>query len=192
VTAALSGFLKELAKAFVFKHTPFGRPNYPYHNVEPIELAALVNEIERLRGIKGNIVEVGVARGMTTRFVCEHIVTQGLQDTLTLYAVDTFSSFTDTDLKYEVATRGKKLSELKAFAYNDYAVWRKNFASYPFVQTVRADCNTVDYSRFSPVKLAFVDVDLYVPTKSSLRGIFDVTVPGGGDPGGRRTRESSL
>src|ERR1700733_11347735 len=111
--------LEQMLKSFAFKHTPLGGPRYPY-NIEPIQLSTLINEIERLKDVQGNILEIGVARGMTTRFLCQHIASQKLQDLVTIYAIDTYDSFTQQDLDYEVQSRGKALFDLKGFAYIDY------------------------------------------------------------------------
>lgn len=170
--------VKEAAKSFAFKYTTLGVPTYRY-NIEPIQLATLINEIERLKGVKGNILEIGVARGLTTRLLCQHIVYQKLESTLTLYAIDTFDSFTSADLEYEVQKRGKLLPELKAFGYNDFEVWKKNFIQFPFVQAIQSDCSIVDYSKLGPIKVAFLDVDLYLPTKKTLAKVYDVLVDGG-------------
>ncbi|MFZ5782619.1 MAG: TylF/MycF/NovP-related O-methyltransferase [Pseudomonadota bacterium] len=169
---------REAAKTLVFRYTTLGAPKYAY-NIEPAQLALLVSEIDRLRDVKGNIVEIGVARGLTTRFLCQHIVNERLDKTLTLYAVDTFSSFVPSDLDYEVKERGKSLREMRGFAYNDYDVWRRNFSAYPFVQAIQADCATVDYGKLAPIKIAFLDVDLYLPTKKTLPKLHDALVDGG-------------
>jgi hypothetical protein len=170
--------VKEAAKSFAFKYTNLGVPTYRY-NIEPMQLAALINEIERLKDVKGNIVEIGVERGLTTRFLCQHIVNQKLESTLTLYAVDTFDSFTPQDLEYEVQKRGKLLPELKAFGYNDFEVWKKNFIQFTFVKAIQSDCSIVDYAKIGPIKLAFLDVDLYLPTKKTLIKLYDALVDGG-------------
>lgn len=177
----MQGFLKplrEAAKSFAFKYTRFGSPKYPY-NVEPMQLALLVNEIERLRGVAGNLVEIGVARGMTTRFICEHIVAEKMGGTLSLFAIDTFDSFTKADLDFEVETRGKSLRDLTGFTYNDFDVWKKNFSEFPFVTAIRADCSEVDYGKIGPIKLAFLDVDLYLPIKKTLPRLYDALAAGG-------------
>jgi hypothetical protein len=177
----MSNFFKsiqEAAKSFAFKYTSLGVPTYCY-NIEPIQLATLINEIERLKEVKGNIVEIGVARGLTTRLLCQHIINQKLDASLTLYAVDTFDSFTNEDLDYEVQKRGKILPELKAFGYNDFKVWKKNFSRYPFVQAIQSDCSIVNYAKIGPIKLAFLDVDLYLPTKKTLVKLYEVLVDGG-------------
>jgi hypothetical protein len=170
--------LREAAKSFVFRHTKLAAPRYPYM-AEPIQLATLVSEIDRLKGAKGNIVEIGVARGMTTRFLCEHIRRQNLQDTLTYYAIDTFQSFTEESLEHEVKHRGKSMHSLRAFEYNDHETWKRNFSEFPFVKTIKSDCSIVDYGSIAPLKLTFLDVDLYLPTHKTLPKLYEATVSGG-------------
>lgn len=166
----MSKVLRELAKAFIFRHTRFGAPRYPYL-IEPIQLATIINELERTRDLPGAILEVGVARGMTTRFMCEHLIRSG-RTSEPLYAIDTFESFKEDHLKFETAVRGKCREELAAFSYNDFDTWSKNFKQFPFVIPCKADCATFDYSSISPIKFALLDVDLYLPTKEALNRIF--------------------
>ena len=99
--------LKELSKQISFKYFKLGAPNYSY-NVEPIQLAKLISELIRLDSTEGNILEVGVARGMTTRFICEHLKNTKFEGIY--YAIDTFESFTDSDLEYEVSSFGSRLN----------------------------------------------------------------------------------
>lgn len=164
-------------KRIAFKYLRVGAPSYRY-NIDPIQLAALIWEAERLRDQIGAIVEIGVARGMTTRFIAEHLVRTGQNDQK-IYAIDTFSSFIPRDVDHEINVRGKKLRELRAFAYNDYTSWARNFAEFPCVAPIKADCATFDYSVLGPIKLAFLDVDLYLPTKAALPRIFEQLVEGG-------------
>jgi O-methyltransferase len=170
--------LKEVAKTFVFRHTSLAAPTYRY-NIEPIQLAYLIIEIERLKAVQGNIVEIGVARGLTTRFLAQHIKNQKMDASTKLYAVDTFDSFTEADLEFEVKNRGKALEELTAFTYNDYEVWSKNFSEFKFVVPVKSDCSILDYSKYGPIKVAFLDVDLYLPTQKTLPKLYENLVPGG-------------
>jgi hypothetical protein len=170
--------LKEALKAFAFRYTRLGVPTYPYC-IEPIQLATLINEFERVKELKGDIVEIGVARGLTTRFMAEHIKNQNLATSLTYYAIDTFESFTASDLDYEVKNRGKNLQELRGFEYNDYDVWKKNFTSFSFVKAIKADCSDFDYASIAPLKLVFLDVDLYLPIQKTLPKLFEALVPGG-------------
>lgn len=177
--ARLINTIKEFAKGLVFKHTSLAAPTYRY-NIEPIQLAYLVTEIERLKHIPGNVVEIGVARGLTTRFLAQHIKNQKLDIAgLKLYAVDTFDSFTAQDLDFEVKNRGKSLEDLVAFGYNDFDVWKGNFTEFDFVVPVKSDCSAVDYAKLGPIAVAFLDVDLYLPTKQTLPKLFDALVPGG-------------
>ena len=106
--------VKETLKAIAFKHLGLGAPTYPYC-IEPIQLATLINEFERVKDTPGCVIEIGVARGMTSRFLAEHIKCQKLADTTPYYAIDTFESFTKADLDYEVQSRGKDLFELRGF-----------------------------------------------------------------------------
>jgi len=170
--------LKEAAKSVIFKYTSLAAPTYRY-NIEPIQLTTLINEIERQKDITGNIVEIGVARGLTTRFLCEHIKKQNLGNSLRLYAIDTFDSFTKEDLDYEVQHRGKVLFDLEAFGYNDFEIWKKNFTDFSFVTAIQSDCSIVDYQKIGPIKLAFLDVDLYLPTQKTLVKLYNELVPGG-------------
>lgn len=170
--------LKETLKAIAFRYTRLGVPTYPYC-IEPIQLATLINEFERVKHIQGNVVEIGVARGLTTRFMAEHIKNQKLATSLDYFAIDTFASFTETDLDYEVKNRGKNLQELRGFEYNDYDVWKKNFAEFPFVKAIQSDCSVFDYSSIAPIKLVFLDVDLYLPIQKTLPKIYSALVSGG-------------
>ena len=170
--------LKEAAKTVVFRHTSLAAPTYRY-NIEPIQLAFLIIEIERLKAVPGNIVEIGVARGLTTRFLAQHIKNQKMDQTTKLYAIDTFDSFTEADLAFEVNSRGKALEELTAFTYNDYEVWKKNFVDFKFVVPVQSDCSIVDYAKYGPIKVAFLDVDLFLPTQKTLPKLYENLVPGG-------------
>ncbi len=171
--------LKEFAKGIVFRHTSLAAPTYRY-NIEPIQLAYLVTEIERLKHQKANVVEIGVARGLTTRFLAQHIKNQKLDSQgVKLFAIDTFDSFTEQDLEFEVRNRGKALEDLVAFNYNDFDVWKGNFTDFDFVVPVKADCSAVDYAKLGPIAVAFLDVDLYLPTKQTLPKLFDALVPGG-------------
>lgn len=168
----------DFAKRLAFRHTNLFKPGYPY-NTEPIQLATLIHEIERLRNEPGAIVEIGVARGMTTRFLCEHMVKSGITDT-PYYALDTYQSFIASDVEYEVLHRNKRRNELlNNFGYNDFRRWQENFKEFPFVKAVQADCSTFAYDTIMPFKLVFLDVDLYLPTQKALPKIYELLAPGG-------------
>jgi predicted O-methyltransferase YrrM len=168
--------VRELGKKLLFRYTPLGAPTYPYTS-DPIELALLVMEMERLRGFPGIVLEVGVARGMTTRFLAEH-ARRSTQDRIV--ALDTFNSFTKRDLDYEMQHRGKTAAELAGFGYNDFDAWKRNFHHLSSIVTaIQADCAEFDYATLGPIKMAYLDVDLYLPTKAALPKIFENTMSGG-------------
>ena len=122
-------------------------------------------------GRKNTIVEIGVARGMTTRFLAEHISLQNYN--VDYFCIDTFSSFMDKDINHEVAKRNKNKKDLLGFAYNNYSKWQKNFQEYKFIKPIKCDCSTFDFSSIAPINLCFLDVDLYKPTINTLNNIWD-------------------
>jgi len=172
----------DLIKTVAFRHTKLGTPKYPFL-IEPVQLATLIFELDRLKDTVGAIVEIGVARGMTTRFVCEHLIKTGYTNQK-VYAVDTFRSFLKGDVDYEVTqvnqqgqARARELRRM--FAYNDFERWKKNFSAFPFVKAIQSDCGAFDYASIAPIKLTFLDVDLYLPTKRALPSIYEHTCKGG-------------
>jgi len=167
----------EFAKKLAFRYTRLGAPEYPYI-IEPVQLATLVNEMDRVREIEGAIIEVGVARGMTTRFICEHLVASRL-DNERVYAIDTFDSFRPKDVDFEVNHRGKKPQEVSGFGYINFDSWKRNFREFKFLTAFKADCSTFDYKAIAPIKLAFLDVDLYLPTRAALARIYEYMSEGG-------------
>lgn len=126
--SAYPKLLVEPLKRLVFKYTPFGAPNNPY-NVDPIQLATIINELVRMQYTLGTVVEIGVARGMTTRFMAEHLVSLGINNQ-EIFAIDTFNAFVKNDIDYEVSRRDKNRNELTNFNYITYDKWRKNFSQY--------------------------------------------------------------
>jgi len=170
-------FVVELVKRLVFNYTPFGSANYPY-NLDPIQLATIVNELVRLQDKTGAVVEIGVARGMTTRFIAEHLTSIGATNQI-IYAIDTFNSFVKEDLEYEVNHRGKPLDDLTWFNYITYDKWCKNFSQFEFIKPIKTDCTKFDYKAIGPIKLALLDVDLYLPTKRTLPMLYDQLIDEG-------------
>ena len=109
----LINFIKKIA----FKHSNLGKPNFQY-NLEPEQLSEIIISLKKVKNIKGCICEIGVARGMTTRFICEHLVNSS-EDT-SFYCIDTFSSFESGDIDYEIKNRNKNKSDIEAFKYSDF------------------------------------------------------------------------
>jgi hypothetical protein len=83
--------LRELAKRLSFRYlAAVSAPRYGY-GLDPAALAFLVTAISERAATPGCVVEIGVARGMTTRFLVEHMVREGIRTRY--HALDTFSSF---------------------------------------------------------------------------------------------------
>ncbi|MGI9407048.1 MAG: hypothetical protein ACR2O4_11820, partial [Hyphomicrobiaceae bacterium] len=84
--------LKEFVKKIAFRNTNFFKPNYPY-SIEPIQLSKIISSIDEVAHGKSRklcIVEIGVARGKTSRFIVEHVQKSGYD--ADFYCIDTFSS----------------------------------------------------------------------------------------------------
>ena len=163
--------IKELIKKILFRYTKLGSPKYNY-NLEPAQLAEIINALDKVGNIEGNICEIGVARGMTTRFICEHI--KEFQKVPKFYCIDTFSSFTEKDVEYEVQKRKKTKSELIGFSYNNYEKWKDNFKDFSFIEAIKTDVKEFEFEKIKPIKFALLDVDLYLPTLSALKKLRDV------------------
>ena len=162
---------KEFSKKIIFRFTNFANPKYDY-NIEPAQLLELLTSIDNFESKtqKSIIVEVGVARGMTTRFLSGHISLKNYN--LDYFCIDTFSSFTNKDLNFEITKRGKAGKELLGFSYNDYTKWKNNFKKFNFIKPIQKDCSNFDFSTIAPINLCFLDVDLYLPTKNTLNKIW--------------------
>lgn len=121
----------ELSMRFVFNFLPrLGAPRYEF-NLGFLQLAFCITEISRTASSGGSIVEVGVARGMTSRLLCQHF--RHLRASIEFHVIDTFGSFGASDVEYEVHVRGKPRSALRGFAYNNLNTWRRNLAAFPFL-----------------------------------------------------------
>ena len=166
----------ELAKKVAFRYSNIGNPTYEY-NLEPIQLAEIINAIEKVSDIEGNICEIGVARGMTTRFICEHIVNQKMN--VKYYCLDTFTGFIQDDVEFEVKQRNKNHDEINGFAYNDYRKWKSNFSKFSFVEAAKCDVKHFDLQKIKPIKFLLLDVDLNQPTKYVLDRLTTFMVRGG-------------
>lgn len=164
--------IREITKSILFRNMAIGKPTYCYQ-LEPIQLAEIVFGLEAImqgRTSPATIVEIGVARGMTSRFIAEHIRASGYD--VRFYCIDTFSSFTDEDLTHEETCRGKSRNDMAVFTYNDFTAWKRNFAEFEFVEPIQADAGRFDYGSIGPIDFCFLDVDLYRPTLSALERLW--------------------
>jgi predicted O-methyltransferase YrrM len=163
-------FLESIIKKLAFKY--FRRltaPKYPYL-IEPIQISNIILSLEKLKNIKGSILEIGVARGMTSYLIAEHISTK-TNPKEKFYCIDTFESFTEEDIEFEVKNRKKDKNKLNAFNYNDYHIWKKNFEQFTFLSAIKSDVKKFDFSQVAPIKFCFLDVDLYQPTLVALENM---------------------
>jgi len=172
----LKKIIKENLKKILFKYTTLGAPKYSY-NLEPLQLTEVINSLEKVKNIKGNICEIGVARGMTTRFICEYL--KEIDNKPEFYCIDTFQSFVKEDVEYEIEYRKKTRSELVGFSYNDLESWKKNFKEFNFVKAIQKDIKNFDFNEIRPLKFVLLDVDLYLPTLTALKKLKNNMTPGG-------------
>lgn len=157
----------EFAKSVIFRFTRFGQPRYPF-NITPGQLAFLMEksaEIYRRNGLV-RVAEIGVARGMTARFLLEYFKTENINYHYMM--LDTFSSFVETDLDFEVNQRGKERWRLESFGYLDFKKFKENFAPFDDVEIIQTDASSFDFQSLAPIDLVILDVDLYLPTKAVL------------------------
>ena len=172
----ISKLLKEKIKKFFFKYTKLGAPDYTY-NLDPLQLAEIINSLEKVKSLKGVICEIGVARGMTTRFICEYL--KDVNNKPSFYCIDTFNSFVKEDVQYEIDKRKKNKSELIGFSYNNFNSWKKNFKDFDYIKAVQLDVKHFNFEKIRPIKFALLDVDLYVPTLTTLNNLKENMVEGG-------------
>lgn len=176
------------AAARLLKHAAFRSPlarflavRYVY-NFRPAQLCFLVDCLERTRELPGPILEVGCFSGATTIWLNTHLRATGRMKEYV--AIDTFEGFVPRDVDHEVAARGKQSHRevlRTAFALNDPAWVRRSLAlsGFPDVRVVKADASRYDYAAHRDVSFALIDVDLYLPVRSALEGLWDRMAPGG-------------
>ena len=151
---------------------------YPYF-FTPAQLGFMCDCIDETRNLPGCIVEVGCNRGATTIFLNRHLKDRGIQKEY--FALDTFSGFTRRDVSHEVEARGKSSSLDTHFTVNDQRWFDRSMqlAGFSAVHSIKCDAVEFDYASLGPIALALCDVDLYLPTKSALKGTYDQLQPGG-------------
>jgi len=174
-------WLTEQLKSWVYRSellAEISAPSYRYC-LQVSELCALADALSATAGSQGTVVEMGVARGMTTVFLNTHL--DALKDTRKYLAIDTFSGFTPGDVDFEVAHRGKSRQAYFGFTYNDERVFRRNMSNLGFdrVEVLKLDVNQLDRSHLGSVSVALLDVDLYRPTLHALEITYEALEPGG-------------
>jgi hypothetical protein len=153
-------------------------PSYRY-GLEPAELAWLVDTLEETKELGGAVIEIGVARGMTTVFIKEALTR--MADPRTYICLDTFAGFTDRDVRHEQTLRGKRGVRFPEFSYNDPKVFARNIArlGYTGVRCIASDVAALTEADLGPISVAIIDVDLYLPTSAALTLVWTCLQPGG-------------
>ena len=173
--------LVEQLKTLVYR-TPLlaelSAPRFRY-GLQVSQLCAIANALSATAGSEGSVVEIGVARGMTTVFLNTYL--DELKDRRRYLAIDTFSGFTPEDVEHEVAHRGKPRKAYFGFTYNDASVFRRNMAHLGFgrVEVLPLDVNRLRPEQLGAVSVALLDVDLYRPTLHALEVAYEMLEPGG-------------
>ncbi len=172
--------LVKLSK-WTLSFTPLRRYFFPYfaYNMTAAQLVLLCQHLARVRDVEGFVLEVGCSTGMTTVFLNNYM--DALRIEKPYVAVDTFSGFTQEDVRHEVERRAVNSPLLGGFRSNsqrwfDLAM-RMNGASR--VRSIRADINGFDLRPLGGIAFCLLDVDLYRPTRNALPAIYRGLAPGG-------------
>ena len=177
----LQRWLVERIKTWAYRSRVLGRISAPHYGygLQVGELCAIAQALSNTVGYNGLVLEIGVARGMTTVFLNTYL--DELRDDRTYLAVDTFSGFTTEDVEYEVSRRGKQRKSYFGFTYNDATVFQRNMANLGFhrVKVLTLDANSLEQEILGAVSVALLDVDLYRPTLRALEVTYDVLEDGG-------------
>ncbi|SDY56802.1 Macrocin-O-methyltransferase (TylF) [Lysobacter sp. yr284] len=169
---AMPGPTSELARQRVF---PEHRFQFSAH-----QLCFMCKCLSDTRDLDGAIVEIGCEYGHTTVFLNNYIDDLVGQDR-PYYAIDTFSGFTESDVRFEADNRGKQ-----GIAYQDFKENRKDWFERTLrinrirrVRAIEADINEFDLPSLGPLSFVLLDVDLYRPTRKALPELYEMLRPGG-------------
>ncbi len=171
------------AVKYVLYRTPIANrilsPRYKYA-INPGQLAVLVEFINATRGSGALVGEVGVDKGHSSVFLMEHLRTT--DDPRSIHLFDTFSGFTPESIQTEVVVRGKDPKPYGKFRFGQEGIFCRNLrrAGFENFVTHKGDASKVDWAALAPIGAVLLDIDLYVPTKTVLDGMWPHLVSGGG------------
>ncbi len=146
----------------------------------PAQLCFLCSGISEVRDVEGSILEIGCAFGNTAVFLNEHMDHEGIDKRYV--CVDTFSGFTPSDVSFERQVRGKDVEGLDVFFSSNKRKWLEftlDINGVDRAEVIESDVAALDMARMGPVAFCLIDVDLYLPVRAALTGVFDVLSPGG-------------
>ncbi len=151
-------------------------PSYRYM-FSPEQLWSLCQVAESVLPLGGAFAEIGVYDGETTLYLHRHL--DGKGDAPTYYCIDTFSGFTDEDIRGE-RERGKAY-DYKEWFVNSKERFQRTMHINGLNRTVvvQADAGTFDYSSLPRLSFALVDVDLLRPVRAALAGCWERLLPRG-------------
>jgi O-methyltransferase len=151
---------------------------------KPPEAFAIVAALEKTRGLRGDVCEIGVAQGATSALIANEI----LDGQSTLHLFDSFqglSAPTDGDVLLDDVFG---LGSMAAYAGQmacpvEMVAKRLEEISFPRERyMVHAGFLDKTLTHFEglpkAVRFAYIDVDLHVPTKMALKWLGSVVVPG--------------
>jgi hypothetical protein len=172
----IKDFVRHLAYASPLRRWFLHRQCY---NFQPAQLAFLCECIDRTRHIDFPIVEIGCFQGRTTVFLNMHMNAKHIEKPY--IGIDTFSGFTEADIRHETESRGKHASRFTGFRSNrkEWFDWTMEINEIARVRAIAADVNEFDFRNFRGISFALIDVDLYRPMKRSLEEVYDLLPSGG-------------
>ncbi len=128
-----------------------------------------------MRGLSGELAELGVYKGYTARLIHHYLPERSL------HLFDTFSGFSDSDLDSEKEATGYKIED-GLFSDTSVAQVREHIAPVNdninfhvgfFPQTFNEELATKRYA------FVHMDMDLYEPTLAALKVFYPLMTPGG-------------
>ncbi|MDQ4142586.1 MAG: TylF/MycF family methyltransferase, partial [Actinomycetota bacterium] len=146
----------------------------------PRQLCFLCSSVSEVRDVEGSVVEIGCAFGHTAVFLNEHMDHEGIDKRYV--CVDTFSGFTPSDVAFERQIRGKNVEGLDVFFSTNKRKWFEftlDINGIDRAEVIEADIAALDIAQLGPVAFCLIDVDLYLPVRAALTGVFDILSPGG-------------
>lgn len=154
----------------------FNRYEYMF---SPEELCFLCSCITKTRNLPGPILEVGCAMGNTTVFLNKHMDYSKIEKQY--ICIDTFSGFTQTDIKHEIS-RGKDLTILNTeFKMNSQKWFDRTMQinGISRVKSFQADIGQFEFKETKDISFCLIDVDLYIPVKLALEKTYKLMDNGG-------------
>lgn len=148
----------------------------------PRQLSFFCDCVEKTKGIPGSILEIGCYTGTTTMFLNKYMDCSGIEKEY--IAMDTFSGFSPDDIKFERTVRNPKFSEFhyeKAFTKAEkkhFDTTMKMNKIYR-VKSIQADVKKFDFNALDKLSFCIIDVDLYLPVKAALNGVYNLMGKGG-------------